>query len=56
MAVVGDEVLQGLVDHVDVGQGGVGVLAGERQVLDVRAAGHQHLERGDLGVRGAQPE
>jgi hypothetical protein len=41
-AVVGDEIFQGLVDDVDIGQGGVGIGAGEQQLLQVRPPRQQH--------------
>ena len=41
--VVDDEVLEDLVDHVDVGQRRVRVLARERQLLQVGSLAEQHL-------------
>jgi len=42
---VRDEVLECFVDDVDVRQGGVRVLARQREVLDVRTSLEQHAER-----------
>jgi hypothetical protein len=49
--IVGDKILQRFVDEIDIWQGRVGVLAGQRQVLHIRTALEKDILRVLIGWR-----